>query len=70
MNALPNVHIQQKNFVWYLNGKEWNGALTDIKTLKQEETKRDEFSERYFGIITRMIKENKTTKELENESLT
>ena len=30
LNALPNVHIQQKNFVWYLNGKEWNGEKTDI----------------------------------------
>ena len=30
LNALPNVHIQQKSFVWYLNGKEWNGNLTDI----------------------------------------
>ena len=27
----------------------------------------DELSQRYFGIITKMIKENKTTKELENE---
>jgi len=35
LNALPNVHIQQKNFVWYLNGKEWNGNTIDInlKTL-------------------------------------
>lgn len=35
LNALPNVHIQQKNFVWYLNGKEWNGQKIDInlKTL-------------------------------------
>ena len=31
LNALPNVHIQQKNFVWYLNGKEWNGQKIDIK---------------------------------------
>ena len=69
LNALPNVNIVQRNFQWYLNGKEWNGALTDIKTLKQEETKRDEFSERYISIITRMIKENKTIKELENENL-
>ena len=23
--------INQKNFVWYLAGKEWNGKLTDIK---------------------------------------
>jgi hypothetical protein len=30
LNALPNVRIQQKNFVWYLNGKEWDGSLTDI----------------------------------------
>ncbi len=30
LNALPNVHIQQKNFIWYLNDKEWNGELTDI----------------------------------------
>mgnify|MGYP003114878621 FL=1 len=27
----------------------------------------DELSQRYFGIITKMIKENKTTKELEEE---
>ena len=31
LNGLPNVHINQKNFVWYLNGKEWNGDLTNIK---------------------------------------
>lgn len=30
LNALKGVTIQQKNFVWYLNGKEWNGELTDI----------------------------------------
>ena len=30
LNGLPNVHIQQKNFVWYLNGKEWNGNLINI----------------------------------------
>ena len=23
--------INQKNFIWYLDGKEWNGKLTDIK---------------------------------------
>jgi len=35
LNALPNVDIRQKNFVWYLNGKEWNGNKIDInlKTL-------------------------------------
>lgn len=31
LNALPNVNIVQKNYVWYLNGKEWNGELTEIK---------------------------------------
>lgn len=30
LNGLPNVKISQKNFVWYLNGKEWNGKLIDI----------------------------------------
>ena len=30
LNALPNVSIQQKNYVWYLNGKEWDGNLIDI----------------------------------------
>ncbi len=30
LNALPNVNIVQKNFVWYLNGKEWDGSLTDV----------------------------------------
>jgi hypothetical protein len=31
LNALPNVNIYQRNFQWYLNGKEWNGQLIDIK---------------------------------------
>lgn len=30
LNGLPNVKISQKNFVWFLNGKEWNGNLIDI----------------------------------------
>jgi hypothetical protein len=30
LNALPNVNICQSNGVWYLNGKEWNGELTDV----------------------------------------
>jgi hypothetical protein len=30
LNALPNVHIQQKNFKWFLNGKQWNGKQTKI----------------------------------------
>ena len=30
LNGLPNVSIYQKNFIWYLNGKEWNGNLIEI----------------------------------------
>lgn len=30
LNALEGVSITQKNFVLYLNGKEWNGKLIDI----------------------------------------
>ena len=30
LNGLPNVNISQRNFIWYLNGKEWNGNLIDI----------------------------------------
>jgi hypothetical protein len=30
LNGLPNVSIQQKNFIWYLNGNEWNGKLINI----------------------------------------
>ena len=30
LNALPNVYIQQIQFKWYLNGKEWNGEKIDI----------------------------------------
>ena len=30
LNALPNVNIYQKNFKWFLNGKEWNGEKIDI----------------------------------------
>ena len=26
LNGLPNVHIQQKNYLWYLNGEQWDGA--------------------------------------------
>tara|TARA_R110001606_G_C15320741_1_gene644628 strand:- start:687 stop:995 length:309 start_codon:yes stop_codon:yes gene_type:complete len=35
LNALPNVDIRQKNFKWFLNGKEWDGNKIDInlKTL-------------------------------------
>ena len=30
LNALEGVSIQQKNFVWFLNGKEWNGSNITI----------------------------------------
>mgnify|MGYP003645007467 CR=1 FL=1 len=30
LNALPNVNINQKNFVWFLNGVEWDGNKIDI----------------------------------------
>jgi len=30
LNALPGIHIYQKNYVWYLNGKQWNGELITI----------------------------------------
>ncbi len=30
LNGLPSVSIVQRNFKWYLNGKEWNGELTNI----------------------------------------
>ena len=30
LNALPNVNIYQRNFKWFLNGKEWNGEKIDI----------------------------------------
>jgi len=35
LNALEGVNIYQKNFKWFLNGKEWNGQKIDInlKTL-------------------------------------
>ena len=31
LDGLPGVDIVQRNFVWYLNGKAWNGDLIDIK---------------------------------------
>ncbi|TXG76309.1 hypothetical protein E6Q11_04830 [Candidatus Dojkabacteria bacterium] len=30
LNALNGVQISQKNFVWYLNGEEWNGNWKQI----------------------------------------
>jgi len=26
LNGLPNVSVHQKNWKWYLNGKEWDGS--------------------------------------------
>ena len=31
LNAIDGVSINQKNWIWYLNGKEWDGNLIDIK---------------------------------------
>lgn len=30
LNAIPNVSIKQKDFKWYLNGKEWDGSWIRI----------------------------------------
>ena len=34
LNGLAGVHIQQKDFIWYLNGEEWNGNNATIKDFK------------------------------------
>ena len=34
LNGLPNVHVQQKNWNWYLNGNEWNGTWRRIGFVK------------------------------------
>ena len=31
LNGIPGINICQHNFIWYLNGKEWNGEYIDIK---------------------------------------
>lgn len=31
LNGLPNVHIVQKNFEWFLNGELWNGSLIKVE---------------------------------------
>ena len=31
LNALKGVNIHQKNFLWFLNGKEWSGNNINIK---------------------------------------
>ena len=30
LNGLPHVRINQKNWNWYLNGQEWDGAWTRV----------------------------------------
>ena len=30
LNGFPNVHIYQKNFQWFLNGKEWDGSRIKV----------------------------------------
>jgi len=30
LNGLPNVHIVQKNWVWYLNGEAWDGSRIKV----------------------------------------
>ncbi len=31
LNGIDGVSIQQKKGIWFLNGKEWNGKLIEIK---------------------------------------
>jgi predicted DNA-binding protein (MmcQ/YjbR family) len=33
LNAIPGVHINQKNWQWYLNGEVWDGDFIDVKGL-------------------------------------
>jgi hypothetical protein len=30
LNAIPNVQIHQKDFMWYLNGRPWDGSWTKV----------------------------------------
>ena len=34
LNGLPNVHVNQKNWTWYLNGNEWDGQWKRIGFVK------------------------------------
>ena len=34
LNGLPGVHVQQKNWTWYLNGQEWDGSWKRIGFVK------------------------------------
>lgn len=35
LNALPYVNIVQRNYVWYLNGQEWDGNKIDINQINK-----------------------------------
>lgn len=30
LNGFDEVNIQQKNFIWYLNGREWSGEWVEV----------------------------------------
>jgi hypothetical protein len=30
LNGLPNVHIIQRNFQWFLNGEPWDGQIVKV----------------------------------------
>ena len=30
LNGIPGVSVVQRNFTWYLNGKEWDGSWTTV----------------------------------------
>ena len=30
LNGIPNVFIKQSKGLWYLNGNQWDGKLTDV----------------------------------------
>jgi hypothetical protein len=34
LNGLPGVRVHQRNWNWYLNGTEWDGAWKRISTVK------------------------------------
>lgn len=31
LNGIPMVRVNKEKGTWYLNGKEWDGGLTDVK---------------------------------------
>ncbi len=43
LNALPGVNIQQSNFVWYLDGKEWDGGWTKTDFVRDEKKEDNPF---------------------------